>query len=246
MSKNFWITDEVHSTDIGDRPINEDTVFTRIYDSDKELFCIADGLGAHGGGDLASKAAVAAVDGEFEKCVKLNKKTLLKIIDCANDAVNKIQTEETQMKTTFSGIFRQGKKAFLCNVGDTRIYSFKNKEICSISVDHSLAFKKYKHGEIGFEDIRNCLDRHTLLSALGIEQINYCGVKLIKDIRKYDAFLICSDGFWENVTEKEMESTLKASFDAGSWNRKMLDIIEHSDKRVKDNYSAVCIMRLQK
>ncbi len=246
MSKNNWITDESHSTNIGDRHVNEDSVFVRLSDSGKELFCIADGLGVHGGGDLASQTAVSVIGQEFNECEKISKKELLKIIDSGNEAVNKIQTEDIQMKTTFSGIFRQGKKALLCNVGDTRIYCFKNRKICDISVDHSLAFKKYMHGEIGFEYIRNCLDRHTLLSALGIKRIKYCNIKLIRDIRKYDAFLICSDGFWENVSESEMEFALASSANAEEWNLKMLDIIEHSAKRVKDNYSAVCIMRLQK
>ena len=92
-----------------------------------------------------------------------------------------------------------------------------------------------------YEDIRTSEDRSRLLKVLGNDpelkiMRHYDPIKM----QKGDAFLVCSDGFWEHVLDQEMEETLQQSYDAEEWLNRMLKIQYGRAKNRDDNYTVIC------
>lgn len=228
-----WISEK------GERPVNEDSVC--VAENEKVIMCaVADGLGAHGGGDVAS---LTALESAIESCVKYKRLSygkLIKIFDEMNKSVVSKQTDEVSMKTTFAGIFFSGRKIYLSNIGDTRFYIFDDGELKCMSVDHSLSYEMVMSQGGTVNDIRNHPQRHILTSAIGVEYLRKPDIYMNK-IKETQAYLICSDGFWEYVCEDEMILKLKDTVSSDDWLNQMLKIHNENAAKWHDNYSALCV-----
>lgn len=122
-------------------------------------------------------------------------------------------------------------------------YIFGENNIRYKTVDHSVPQILALAGKISEDEIRNHPDRNILLKALGIKwEKPMFDVSPIMPISEFKAALVCSDGFWEYITENEMLDSLKDSTDSGEWLNKMLLITECAAINEKrDNYSAIAI-----
>lgn len=128
-------------TDKGGRPVNEDLAAVE-HKGDNILLSVADGLGAHGGGDTASLVATDTVKKMYMELTKPNSKNIYKIFRCADNAVVLKHTNDVKMKTTLACVFCQKKHIYGSHLGDTRIYTFKNNKMTYVSEDHSAAFEE--------------------------------------------------------------------------------------------------------
>ena len=227
-------------TKTGKREINEDCIRSHNEDA-LAFFILADGLGGHGRGEVASELAVEKCfevllsDGELGECFMGAQNLLL-------DEQRK-QRAFDEMKTTLTVlVFKDGKVQW-GHVGDSRLYHFSGNRIVDRTLDHSVPQMLVMAGEIREKAIRNHEDRNRLLRVLGIEWDSPKYELSDKiDTVSGDSFLLCSDGFWELIIEKQMTRFLKQSSTPERWLELMEDSVLKSGARTDmDNYSAIAV-----
>lgn len=232
-------------SDKGSRDVNEDSVGVIDVDIAK-VFVLADGLGGHGKGDIASKLAVSSFESVFLNPIIDPAKSLA---EAFNNAQTSILTEQRrtgcifQMKTTACALVIENDTVTWGHIGDSRVYAFSHNKVKERTLDHSVPQMLVLARDIKEKDIRNHPDRNKLLRVLGVsgDPPKY-EISDSQGLRKYQAFLLCSDGFWELILEKEMCSLLKKSKSVDEWLRTMQEIVEERGKNTDmDNYSAIAI-----
>lgn len=228
----------------GGRPINEDTVMTE-FENDRAFFCVADGLGAHGGGDVASSVAANVAKEGYINLEAINPKMIYNIFQTVDKAVVQQQTDEIKMKTTLACVMCCGNKLYGAHLGDTRIYTLKNNKNLYFTADHSVAYDEVMKNHGTPDDIRVNPNRHILNAALGVGRIRPPEIFKQKLTKKLSV-LMCSDGFWEYVNEDEMLNTLKKTTTSHEWLEAMLKYHTEKAHKFNDNYSAICLRIIKK
>lgn len=223
-------------TNKGKREINEDCLDTQFVNSNL-LSVIADGLGGHENGEVASRIAVDAIfqylsDKDYDED---------ELIYALLDANNRIIQANISGHSTAAALWIHERSAIVCHVGDTRIYQFRNGKIEFQSVDHSLIQLAVLVGDLSSCDLRHHKDRNKLYRVLGDPETDLKPSSDEIDAIEGDRFLLCSDGFWEAVTEEDMIESLRISPTPDVWLEKMIQIVENTNDPKQDNYTAVCI-----
>lgn len=229
----------------GSREVNEDSTFG-FYADYKGLFVVADGLGGHGKGDAASELATSVFKETFSTCSESLQSFLENAFSNAQAAIL-VEQKKTgspfQMKTTVCALAIDKDKLMWGHIGDTRLYAFSHNKIKTRTLDHSVPQMLVLAHDIKEKDIRNHPDRNKLLRVLGVSgDVPKFELSKPQKTSGYQAFLLCSDGFWELILEKEMCAALKKSTSAAEWMEKMLTIIEQRGVgKDMDNYSAITV-----
>ena len=207
---------------VGGRDENQDA-FGQAGEGENALFVVADGLGGHRLGSLASNCAVQALLENWKPDEACDAEGLNKLVGQANDAVLKMQEEQNcGAKSTLVLLSIQTGKAIWANSGDSRLYYIHDGELKAITEDHSVAYKKYRSGEITRAEIATDEDQSSLLRTLGGPTRWQPDVAEAVEPEAGDGFLLCTDGFWEYVTDEEiLIDSLKAE-NAQDWAEKML------------------------
>ena len=121
------------------------------------------------------------------------------------------------------------------------MYCFRKGEIIFQSVDHSLSQLAVISGDITADEIRGHIDRNKLIRVLGVKE-NVNPDLNVLEAKSGDAFLLCSDGFWENIEEKEMEELLKKSRTVDEWLQGMAAAVRKNGAGTNmDNNSAIAV-----
>lgn len=228
----------------GKRPYQEDTVGWGIA-GERTIFAVADGLGGHGCGDLASKKVVEMALGELTANCEIEE-YFSEVFHRGNTELCRLQEENqmlNSMKTTLAITIIEDRTIYGAYIGDSRIYIFEKGKITYQSLDHSVPQMLVSAGEIPPKKIRNHPDRNRLLKVLG-DRERQIKPQIIPSYRmgRTAAILICTDGFWENVLESEMEKTLRKSENPEEWIDRMKKIAQKRGRhKNQDNFSAVCI-----
>lgn len=230
----------------GGRAVNEDSACVKV-ENNKLIAVVADGLGSHGGGKTASETAVKSLCDNFAKLTSFNKVDVEYAFDKANASVLKMQTSMVKMKSTAVVIAADTEKRqyMFAHIGDSRLYYFSNGSIVFQTKDHSVSRIKVDMGDITQEQIRFDCDRNKLLRALGVSSEKLKTVINLTENNEnnsQDAFLLCSDGFWEYVLENEMEECLKKSSSPDEWLNSMLMIHNSRADDKCDNYTAIVLV----
>lgn len=227
------IIDSAKYTCAGGHDINEDSYLCR---GDKGIFIVADGLGGHSDGE---KASMAAVD-YFEKNCTGNY-TQERVAELMEGANTQVLEKGDGGKTTIAAAFVENGRFIYANAGDSRVYFFHDGKVIAQTKDHSVCQASVDMGLIRPEDIRGNEDRSRLLKVLGGEErLNIKKSYPPIGISNGDAFLVCTDGFWDYVYETEMEADLLKSDSADVWLKYMLkrQILRAQNKG--DNYTVIC------
>lgn len=233
-------------SDQGGREYNEDTCLV-VKRDDRLCVIVADGLGGHGGGKLASMTAVNAVKECFEardSGTDVQAGDICMWFDTANGRVLEMQTRECAMKTTLALICLEfdADRVLAAHLGDTRIYHFVDGVLSYMSFDHSVSRMAVLAGEIPMDSVRFHPDRNKLLKAVGKGEDAVPEMKeLSMDRCVHNAFLVCTDGFWEYVTEEQMEETLCDSATPREWLARMRWYIKDMAKAGNDNNTAIAV-----
>ena len=145
------------------------------------------------------------------------------------------------MASTVAVLWMNGETACVSHIGDSRIYHIRDGEILYQSKDHSVSQMAVMMGEITQSEIRGHKDRNRLVRALGAAQSVKPDTATF-DVMTGDAFLLCTDGFWELILEEDVLSYLNSSRSAAEWLSKMRRHIERFQTADCDNSTAAAII----
>lgn len=224
-------------TDTGSRSNNEDCLHVS-QKSDSLLALVSDGLGGHKNGEIASAIAVNSIATELHDS-SVDEDRLAYAIRHASAAI--VQANISG-HATIAALWLKGSYAVAAHVGDTRVYQFRNNRIVYQSEDHSLVQMAVLVGKLKPDAMRHHMDRNKLFRVLGDREDNPVADSSELSVQPGDRFLICSDGFWEPVTEAEMIQYAAESANCASWLNAMRTHITSAADPRQDNHTAICIM----
>ena len=204
-------------TDIGlKRESNEDSALTfqpedqQVMESKGVLFVVADGLGGHTRGEVASQLAVNTIRDVYYSQQGDDPEAALRLaIEQANARIYneslamspKMEPDQMMGSTVVAAVIR-GDTVYVANVGDSRAYIVRNGQAHQISLDHSLVAKQLREGLITKEQARDHPDRNKIYRCLGEETVEVDTFS--EKVQQGDLLLLCTDGLSESVDEEEV------------------------------------------
>jgi serine/threonine protein phosphatase PrpC len=224
---------------------NEDTLG---FCADETLGCfiLADGAGGYGGGDVASKAVVSHLLTLFSASPEVSHNTIAATIPAARQALTQCRANHpalSTMDTTMATLMldTQQALAYWSYLGDSRIYLFRNGRARKLTNDHSILQSMIDGGLLDGAT-RGNKQRNVLYAAVGSGEIPALAVceKPLK-LQPGDIFLLCSDGFWESVSEEVMEEMLLEAESPEQWLNDMVRQVSDPCAAEQDNFSALAI-----
>jgi protein phosphatase len=199
------------STDVGRvRQGNEDSYFVEV-----PLFAVADGMGGHAAGDIASATAVEVIQQHRDEIRADHPDSLATAIREANRAIwDRAANEPTLhgMGTTCTMILIDGTSALVAHVGDSRAYHFRNGQLRQITDDHTLVGRLVREGKLQPEDAARHPQRSMVTRALGVDADVEVD-NLTVELEHGDRLIICSDGLTGMVSEPEISEVLESETD---------------------------------
>lgn len=193
---------------------NEDSL---LVDEGLGLFLVADGMGGHRAGDVASQMGVKSVHERLKVLLPRTAgdagsamQAIRDAIDFANASIFKASRgsgENSGMGTTIVLLLLRGKTAIIAHVGDSRVYRLRHGRLECMTRDHSLLQAQVGAGIISGEEARYSHNRNLVTRALGIEPATQADVSEV-ELARGDTFLLCSDGLNTMVDDGDIALTL--------------------------------------
>ena len=231
------------STDIGMvRDHNEDYYFCYGID-DTGLFVVADGMGGHDAGEVASKLAVEMVCREMRARAEkqqMDPVTMIResILRANKEVIREGMSKGSNMGTTLGVAFVTDDRAYVGSVGDSRVYWIENGSIKQVTEDHSLVAKLVKVGKITKDEARNHPKSNLLYRTIGSEEAVAVDTFEV-NVRKGGCLLMCTDGLWGEVTDEDLHKVCVTEKDAKSACSKLIAMANENGG--KDNITAVMV-----
>lgn len=230
-------------TDVGKRrEMNQDYIYVsdRPVGKLSNLLIVADGMGGHNAGDLASRYTVETMVDYIRNAKKEERPIPLlgAAIHTANDVVAEKAKSDISldgMGTTVVAATVWKEYLYVANVGDSRLYLI-DREIEQITRDHSLVEEMIRVGELRREDARRHPDRNVITRAVGVHtpvKIDFFDVRL----ERGDIVLLCSDGLTNMVEDREILRIVRKSSSLKEAAQKLVN--EANKNGGKDNISVV-------
>lgn len=229
-------------SDIGNvRETNQDAF---LVEPDRGLFVVADGMGGHRGGAAAAQAVikhfpalldrhVADTGGRVGVALRGSILELSAMIRTAGER----SPENRGMGTTIACLLFKGDRAFVANMGDSRVCLWR-RGMRALTRDHSLTALLVREGEISPRAAARHPGRGQLTRYVGMEQEIYPDVSRI-EVRPGDRFLLCTDGLWQSLPEKRMGRLLSTGADPEAICRALIG--EGKTAGGDDNLTAVVV-----
>lgn len=193
------------------RAVNEDSFFVSEPSGDTVLAVVADGMGGHNAGEVASAEAVNILKNSvFDTDPKT---TLQNAVECANNAIYKMSVRSPKlhgMGTTVTACIISGNKVTAAQVGDSRLYLIKDGNLTQITCDHSLVEMLVARGSITKEDAKHHPQKNVITRAIGTESSVQADIYEF-DIESGDILLLCSDGLVNMVDDDKILSIITES-----------------------------------
>lgn len=224
---------------------NEDSILTYFFnESATDLLCmVADGMGGHNAGEVASKLTCDTVLAEVKKQQSTHQETILAdALLKAHQEIIKAGKENSAYKgmgTTGTVVRIKNNQLFLGHVGDSRLYHWSPSGIEQLTQDHTLVNQMYQQGEITLQERDTHSMKNVLIQAIGTaQQIVPQQLRFANTLTKEDKFLLCSDGLYDVFSETQLQDLLSMkdpelileAFKTIGYNRK-----------AQDNFSAILI-----
>ncbi|MFA8437549.1 Stp1/IreP family PP2C-type Ser/Thr phosphatase [Pueribacillus sp. YX66] len=208
----------VFRTDTGKiRTLNED-YGGFFWNGNRLLAVVADGMGGHQAGEIASEMAVSFLEEEWQKVT--NDLTPSEAEQWLNNTITEANTklfnfsksnpEYSGMGTTIVAVICTDSNVTFAHIGDSRIYLLNESGFSLLTEDHSLVNELVKNGQITKEEAEHHPRKHILLRALGTEENVTIDIRSL-DWEENDYLLLCSDGLTNKVDERELEQTIRSS-----------------------------------
>lgn len=201
MTLSWWA-----ATDVGKvRTLNEDT-----YYADGRLFAVADGLGGHLAGEIASKTAVLELAKSLSSPPDDRREALRRAFASANNAVitrSRESSEQTGMGTTLTVVLVEENSAYLAHVGDSRAYLFRDRKLTQLTKDDSLVNEMVDRGELSRAEASVHPQRNIITKAIGSEPTLVPQLYTLT-MNQGDRLLLCTDGLCGIVDDKRIAELL--------------------------------------
>jgi len=243
----------VGHTDVGlIRDHNEDYI---AWELPIGLVLLADGMGGHNAGEVASELAVSCIRDALEDVLRPDMlasgvinfaDALRESVIYANDEIIRVASERQEcagMGTTIVVLLFHGEKVILASVGDSRIYRLREGKLTQLTTDHSLIQEMLDNGFISQEEAQNSTSRNLITRALGIADVVEVDVKTDAS-QNGDSYLLCSDGLTDLATDSEILQLLLLHEDDHETACKEL-IACANGKGGKDNTSVILVDLLE-
>ncbi len=232
------------NTNIGKKRLtNEDTAHIGSY-KDLTVLLIADGMGGHKSGEVASGLAVDTVKTLLETNYEEGDDLEAFFVDAIEEANHVIfkaseNDENEGMGTTFAALVVRNDDALVLHVGDSRVYLFRQGELKQLTKDHSLVNELARKEPLDDASYRRL--KHIITRCLGTEGDVKVDRSWIK-VEDSDRFLLCTDGLTDEVTSDEIENILQSENDVQKDCDHLVDLaLEHGGR---DNIT-VCMMEYE-
>ncbi|MDO4324708.1 MAG: protein phosphatase 2C domain-containing protein [bacterium] len=209
-------------TDCGNvRPYNQDSLLCRkgsLNGDDFFLLAVADGMGGMERGELASSEIMNVLDGWWKNSLKIVLENGVQIeevssslsyaIEAGNRRIRELaETEGIHTGTTLSLIFLYKEQYLMKHIGDSRIYCLREHAAYQISEDHTWCQQEVEKGNLSREEAEHHTMKHVLTNAIGGRESLRIDTK-VGEFRKKDRIVLCTDGFYNYVSNKEIVKLL--------------------------------------
>ncbi|MCQ2551042.1 MAG: Stp1/IreP family PP2C-type Ser/Thr phosphatase [Clostridia bacterium] len=224
---------------------NEDACFVMLHD---KVFVVADGVGGGNSGEIASRMAVSqaanyVLDHPIEQC-----KNDVELKEYLEDCVNfinrqvylksKAHIENDGMATTLVMAYMRGGNLYIMNVGDSRAYVYRNKNLVQITEDHTYVNTLVKAGLISSEEAKTHENRNMITRAIGMEEtIDADFFKISMDLE--DIILICTDGLHGELSPGIISKVLDENLSMSETCGKLITLANQSGG--KDNITVISL-----
>jgi PPM family protein phosphatase len=226
------------------REVNEDRVL--LLDGighGAALYAIADGLGGHAGGDVASTLAVETLETQVRLLLGQHispSEALVEAFRRANAAIyaGAQGPDRPGMATTCTAVLLQRGEVIVAHVGDSRAYLLRGPQTRQLTIDHSLAGELARHGELADGDVRNHAQRHVLTRALGTApEVEIDSAP--EPLRPGDVLVLTTDGLHNAVPPAEIGRVVRTARDLDEACRVLVGLA--NARGGVDNASAVIV-----
>jgi len=213
----------VGKTDVGKRRTNNEDSFA--IDPETGFFVIADGMGGHSHGEVASKMAIDVTKETIRKSIlnghkaivgkvnpKLTERTnqLASAVRLANQFIfesAKSNPKQSGMGTTIDGVLLEKNKISIAHVGDSRVYLVREGKLTQVTQDHSLVADQVRQGILKAEEAEKSPNKNILTRALGVDENTEIDC-YETDAKVGDIWIGCTDGLNKMVTDEEILKTV--------------------------------------
>ena len=210
--KTFYLTDAGRVRDH-----NEDSVTILKNMNNEYILIVADGMGGHRAGEVASSLAVTHLGKRFSEIASIGSK--LDAVNWLNDNINEINKsiidytkdypETTGMGTTLVVALLTKEFLIFGNIGDSQGYVLKNHKLHKVTKEHTLVNLLVSTGELKAEDAVNHPKKNVLMKALGAAES--CELDIFDVDKDIDGIMLCSDGLTNMLTKEQIEKVLNDS-----------------------------------
>jgi serine/threonine protein phosphatase PrpC len=207
--KSFYLTDAGRV-----RTHNEDSVTILKNASNEYLLCVADGMGGHRKGEVASSMALTHLGKRFTESTSVG--TKMDAVNWLNDNINEINKEILDYANTHEDSVGMGTtivvalltKEFLIfgNIGDSSGFVLKNGKLHKVTKDHTLVNLLVAAGDLTEEQAKNHPKKNVLMKALGV--VDKVDMDIFDVDTTSDAIMLCSDGLTNMLSEEQIEKVL--------------------------------------
>jgi serine/threonine protein phosphatase PrpC len=223
------------------RDHNEDS-YSILSFEDKALFVVADGMGGHDGGEVASRIAAETVCGIVQKEYRQDGDLLALLERAVQKANSEVRQEGerrgSNMGTTLSAAIVSNEALYAANVGDSRVYWIAGGSIFQITADHSLVAKLVLAGKLTKEEARTHPRANLLYRTIGNDRT----VKVDTfrfSLKEGGILLLCTDGLWGELSDEDIRETCTEEGDVKDMAAKLMQMA--NERGGKDNITAVVV-----
>jgi PPM family protein phosphatase len=185
---------------------NEDS-----YLVDEPLFVVADGMGGHLAGDVASSTAIEIISGAAASASHENPDSLARLLRDANAAIFERAQNDPSLRgmgTTCTLLMVDGEQAHLAHVGDSRAYLLRDGELSQLTEDHTLVSRMVREGKLSVEEAEQHPQRSIITRALGVDPDVEVDL-LALELKEGDRILLCSDGLSSMISFEAIKEALQ-------------------------------------
>jgi protein phosphatase len=207
-------------TDVGVRRSHNQDAYVVVPAGDSDLwqrrghvFLVADGMGAHAVGELASKLAVDSIPHIYSKYAHEGPTTALRKAFLETNVIIHTRGQQNKefegMGTTGTALLLRPEGAWIAHVGDSRVYRIRRGKIEQLSFDHSLVWELARRQKVNPDDLQG-IPSNVIVRSLGPESMVQVDIEGPHPIEEGDIFVLCSDGLSGPVSDREIGAVVSA------------------------------------